>query len=290
MASTAVSAVAPGDGEGTTDEVSDARHETSELPSGSALQEDFGLFALAGGAHNPLPGADGGIRCECARCAAWTLYISHGGPGGVRQYEVFTREFVDALARAISALAAALHASLDARALRVLELGAGSGRLAHHLRAALAQLGCGSDSLLVIASDISPATGHFPLHFPVLESDYRASLARCLPDVVLVSWMPLGQDWSACIRSTPSVKAFFLVGETSGALCGDAQYTWGRAARGTTAQPTVPARVGGWTMRELAEVSMVQLCMIDEPWDNVRHSRTVLSVRDERTLALLHES
>lgn len=264
-----------------------------ELLAARDLERRFGLFGAAAGsdAHELAPGARGSVSCGCARCAAWSRFIQHGALSGAKQYEVFTRELVSGLARALVALRAALQPA--GRALRVLELGAGDGRLARHIRRELARRGPGPEGVLVVASDAAepgarsrPAASAAP-ECPVLVADYRAALARCAPDVVLVCWMPLGHDWTGAIRASPSVRAYLLVGDASGALCGEPSGTWGISERGAAggARAALPARAHGWHVRELEALSEAQLCMADEPWSNVRHSRTVLVAREEGVLA-----
>lgn len=259
-----------------------------DLPTARELERRFGLFggAASAGGHELITSEGGSVRCACTRCLAWAEFINHGLAGNDRQsstkqYEVFTRELVAGLAGVLLSLRAALQAELPGgRELRVLELGAGSGRLAHLLRAELASRGPGPEGVLLIASDILERDPGAKPRYPILAADYRQALKLCMPDVVLACWMPLGDDWTAAMRQTPSVHAYLLVGDTSGVLCGDPVKTWGRSARSRATHAAVPERAHGWHLRELVSLSECQLCMADEPWSNLRHSRTVLAVRD----------
>jgi hypothetical protein len=309
----------------------------STLPSAGALEARFGFFASAdSAAHEVRPAdVDGRCTCPCARCTAWSSFLRGTSGGGAprgpdqrhaRQYEVFTTDLVERLSFALISLRAHLRdpAPTPSTASRVLELGAGTGRLAHELRAALDR--AGEAEVLLIASDLREPRRHSPdeeyhvkpydaaaaAHadssadcesgggessgggeesvssaegaFPVLCADYRDALLCCTPDVAIVCWMPLGDDWTAALRACESVQAFLIIGDSTGMLCGQPHATWARARPALAGAP-IPPRLHGWHARELPSVSRIQLCMVDEPWDNVRHSRTVIVARDERVAA-----
>mmetsp|Transcript_19145 Transcript_19145/g.51541 ORF Transcript_19145/g.51541 Transcript_19145/m.51541 type:complete len:323 (+) Transcript_19145:29-997(+) len=275
------------------------------LPSVRDLESRFGFFTQPEGGDGPtsvhhelVPTAAGCVTCECVRCKTWAAFIETGGPGGTRQYEVLTREHVRGLAQLILHVRAHLVAAGglgQGQPLRVLELGAGNGRLAHALRVAMAsdhpsmkdaaQQDVSTDPpVLLVASDLHPRQGCFP----VLEMDYARALEVCAPDVALVSWMPLGHDWTHAVRASASVQALVLVGEAGAGVCGHPSLTWGVTPRNNNgALPRHERRrVRGWSLQELVALSDVQLCMLDEPWCFQRHSRTFIATRDER---LAHE-
>ena len=145
---------------------SHASPDDSSLPSCEALEKEFGLFDRGGDdtASQCTPCVDtrGRVSCACVGCARWMAYVG----GTLRadclvpacegstprpwptwpQYEVLTREHVAALADYLRSRAAHYcpthpHA-VDGhrRPLRVLEVGAGDGRLAHYLRKAIRTL------------------------------------------------------------------------------------------------------------------------------------------------------
>ena len=139
------------------------------LPSAIDLERDFGLFATDVVAHHassssssssspspacaPAVDARGVVSCACAGCARWRAFCEGALDEPAhrparRQYEVLTREHVGALAAYIHSRANALvpppppapgspARRRRRRALRVLEVGAGDGRLATHVRAAI---------------------------------------------------------------------------------------------------------------------------------------------------------
>jgi hypothetical protein len=79
----------------------------------------------------------------------------------------------------------------------------------------------------VVATD-SAARGLRILH-PVRRMTATAALAEFAPDVVLVSWMELGQDWTREVRATASVAEYLLIGEADAGSCGHAWLTWGHS-------------------------------------------------------------
>lgn len=98
----------------------------------------------------------------------------------------------------------------------VLEVGAGDGALSHHLRRR------GVDCT---ATD-SGSWRIFP-QFQVERLDVESALAKYRPTLVVAAWMPLGVDWTQAIRSTSSVQAYILIGESDGGACGHPWLTWG---------------------------------------------------------------
>ena len=87
---------------------------SSALPSSRDIEAEFGLYA--GDECDVEIDDEGDVRCACEGCARWKAYVSGtlGPPHPTwPQYEVFTREHM--------------------RALEVLEVGAGDGRLSRAL-------------------------------------------------------------------------------------------------------------------------------------------------------------
>ena len=168
---------------------------------------------------------------ECLGCVvvglnAFNVYCERHGI-----FELFSREYIDALSdhliqsavRNKSGAAAMLGENGDAP-LRVLEVGAGSGKLSAYLQRALeskGQLG----SFDVHATD--SGTWRIKPEFAVQKISYQRALAEFQPHVVLCSWMPSGDDWTAAFRSTPSVQEYILIGEVDDGCCGHPWLTWG---------------------------------------------------------------
>jgi hypothetical protein len=124
-------------------------------------------------------------------------------------YDLFTQEYVEALAQ-----------HLKGRKL-VLEVGAGSGRLAHLLRR---RLGSTTEVVATDSGGWSRMKGHRPT-YPVAKCDYNTALSIYEPDVVITSWMPMNQDWTTAFRQKPSVEEYILIGNPES--CGKSWESWG---------------------------------------------------------------
>ena len=197
------------------------------LPSAAALEAEYGLFCR--GAPHPMEIGDGGAAsCACARCGRWARFVRGEEPegGGWPRYEVLCTELVDGLAGWLRGVAASRPSTPSSPSppspLRVLEVGAGDGRLTHHLRAALA-----GAPVELVATD-SFARG-LAAAAPVAAVAYDAAVADAAfaPDVVLCCWMPLGEDWTRSFRARRSVRHYVLIGEVDDGCCGRPWQTWG---------------------------------------------------------------
>ena len=161
-------------------------------------------------------------------------------------YEVFTREHVAGLAEYFRARAADVigAGAARSRSLRVLELGAGSGALHRALAAATRALDAhaGSPRRAKTCSVTYHATDDYSFlarrprmvsdaaanekQSVVARLDYRDALraprGACdghPPDVVLICWHPIREDWTRTVRLTPSVFEYVLVGEPDFGAC-----------------------------------------------------------------------
>jgi hypothetical protein len=190
--------------------------------------------------------------------------------------------------------------------LRVLEVGAGDGRLAYHLNAALrAAAEDGSVTLHATDSDARGLLAASPAGALVEVAPCDASLlARCAPHLVLACWPPFGVDWTALFRAAPSVREYVLLGEPD--ICGTPWETWGDARhleRGSSgssgsssgssngdsvdagsasgsssdehAQRVPPYEADGFERVDLPALWRVQLCRTDERWRPRGVSRSV---------------
>ena len=148
---------------------------------------------------------------------------------------------------------------------RVLEAGAGNGELAHYLRRALHERGvpvslvaCDDGSWPLPRSDSGRTFGR------VERMDHRTALHSYRPHLVLVSWMPMGVDWTADFRACGSVGEYILLGECYDGAAGHNWHTWGNPAFASPrAEQPDPGGVGevapyeadGWVAEELIGVS-----------------------------------
>jgi hypothetical protein len=189
------------------------------LPTAADLTAHFSLYAPAGASHElTAPEA----RCGCEDCKRWAAHVKTGGPHGQPLYLVPTADLADGIARWLVKQQQDLGQPLVA-----LEVGAGDGALAHTLRCALSRLQSGNN-ITIIATD-SGARGLKTVEGaePVLKLDASKAAATFSPHVVIVAFMPLGVDWTAAFRATPSVRSYLLLGETDDGCCGRPWSTWG---------------------------------------------------------------
>ncbi len=139
-------------------------------------------------------------------------------------YEILTKEF-------IASLSGYIASQIAKRGLKepctILELGAGTGRLAHFLKRELEERV--PDRFSYHATD--NGSGEIPDQFGMVEPlDYAEALEKYKPNFVLVSWMPYEIDWSKTIRRTPTVEEYILIGEAGGCV-GHEWATWGDDTR-----------------------------------------------------------
>lgn len=148
----------------------------------------------------------------------WWYYIEN--PGRL-VYELFTDEYVTELAHYLG------RRGLEAgrgKMLRILEIGAGDGRLSHFLRQKFDLLGY--YDVEIIPTD----TGSWDLEFllPVARVESTpTALSTYSPDLVLCSWMIPDEDLSALFRKCPSVKEYVLIGPPNANIAGARWETWG---------------------------------------------------------------
>ena len=152
-----------------------ASEDLEDLPSAAAIEAEYSLYC-AGGEPHPMDLERGEARCSCDRCSRWDRFVRGEEPGGWRRYEVLTTELVAGLAAWLRGVTAASSHS-SASPLRVLEVGAGDGRLTQSLKRALA------DCPVWLAATDSFASGLRAVA-PVETLGYQEALAQHAPDVV----------------------------------------------------------------------------------------------------------
>jgi hypothetical protein len=192
------------------------------LPTSHDLVNEYRLFA-AGESH-PLEMANGSYTCHCDRCERWATFVGSGGSHGQPVYLIPTADLADGLASQLISL----QAEANKAPLRCLEVGAGDGMLAMHVKAALRRLGSGMKLVpTLVATDSGRRGLEAAPGAEVLRMDVAAALAEIRPDVVLCAFMPLGEDWTALFRQTASVHTYCLLGEVDDGCCGRPWATWG---------------------------------------------------------------
>jgi len=291
--------------------------DAAALPSASHLEREFGLFNPEGSGCCPTVDATGAVTCTCSGCERWSKYVA--GTLGERwptykQYEVLTAEYVAQLARYLRGRRSEIIGDDDVgeplRSLRVLELGAGDGRLTRHLREALD----GHSVEVYATDDHSLGLARGVAHQIVVAADALDAIAAAggasgspvnigssnLPaacDVALVCWQPMGVDWTAAIRASASFQEYLLIGEVNDGICGHPRLTWGLeeddagdseddgTGEGAGRGHAMPSYVAdGWTRVDVTdELGGRQICRTDERWLSGRRSRSTSFRRGARS-------
>eukprot|EP01062_Namystynia_karyoxenos_P040260 TRINITY_DN29379_c0_g1_i1.p1 TRINITY_DN29379_c0_g1~~TRINITY_DN29379_c0_g1_i1.p1 ORF type:complete len:454 (+),score=122.84 TRINITY_DN29379_c0_g1_i1:59-1363(+) len=191
--------------------------------------------------------------------------------------------------RAVRSLAGLL-AELAGPSGGIVEVGAGSGRLAHFVNAEPSIAG------RMQATDAHAGDGHMESYGadaglqPPLRLGHAEAVRRLDPAVVVSQWMPEGQDWTAEWRKAPSVRHYVLLGEADGGQCGAAWATWGRRASEFAQPPPAwlggaepaagvpaPYAADGWSRRCCAETSRWMIGMGDTQGGGPTTQAVVLS-------------
>jgi len=192
-------------------------------------------------------------------------------------YEFLTSDFVNLLAKyLIDRVELLQRAQLKKKVVKILEVGAGDGRLTYFLREAMADL----PHVDIMATDLrknaTPEAETSRCFAPVYSFGYREALEKFRPNIVICSWMPMGIDWTASFREQTNVSEYVLIGETDWGVCGHPLKTWGMRVPGSsTGHDVCPSyEVDGFHRVPLGDVSDVQLSRYDGAlfWGN---SRTV---------------
>jgi len=150
----------------------------------------------------------------------------------MHMHELLTLEMVDALAEHILTTLNQVNSTATTLPV-VLELGCGSGVLAHHLGIRL----CGK-ATVVGCDDFTnqiPTTTLFDTtetettcnNVTLVQCSASDALNKYSPTIVLCSWMPSGIDFTEQIRQTEHVQEYLLVGIANTSTCGDEWATWG---------------------------------------------------------------
>ena len=183
-------------------------------------------------------------------------------------FEFLNEEFLNAFSDYLSQRAKELGASEEAP-ITVLEVGAGNGRLTYFLQKKLEERLPGQ--VKVVASD----SGKWGIKtaFPVDVIEHKEALKKYKPKIVVFSWMPYGEDYTADMRAETSVEEYLLIGETDGGCCGNEWETWGSSYGNDEEVP--PYKADGFMRSDLEDLSSQQICRTDQPSQGYYHSSTV---------------
>jgi len=191
--------------------------ERADIPSTAALEYEYGLFGASD--SHALTFDAGVVCCSCEQCTKWAAYVACGNEHGQPYYLIPTLELVRALCDWLCVVAVSAQ-----RPLRVLEVGAGDGALAHHLQIALEARHA---PITIVATD-SMSRGLHPVPGAHISCrDATEAVTEHEPQIVLCAFMPLGMDWTRSFRACESVEAYLLLGETDDGCCGRPWATWG---------------------------------------------------------------
>ena len=180
--------------------------------------------------------------------------------GGSDRYELVTSELIARLTNYFFNRKESL--GITGRPLKILELGAGDGKLALSL---LTQLKDSRPGQFIVKA-VDNGYGAIP-SLPIVENrEADEALTTEQPDIVLMSWAPT--DWTPLIRELRSVREYILIGDPvcCGVSPGEAYGAYGRSlVRDREPAPDFlwpedEALLGtGFTHRWLEDISQIQL-------------------------------
>lgn len=207
---------------------------------------------------------------EHRRDNAWWQYCHDPSS---QHFEVLTREYVAGLGGYLAKRAIELQYSED-RPMRVVEVGAGNGRLSHFLNRHLTDNNPG----LAIVLPIDSGQWNIQPTFPVETMTHARALRDYEPDVVLCSWMLPKTDLTRDFRATQSVHEYILIGIPYGTLVGNGFETWGEDPMyyWEDLKRQTPYEADGFERSEVEGVSgSLQLSRLDNPPDDCSRSATI---------------
>ena len=111
------------------------------------------------------------------------------------------------------------------------------------------------------------------MKFPVEKISHLDALNKYKPDIVISSWMELGQDWTSSFRACSSVQEYILIGEADSGVCGRLWETWGVGSRSRGKRRRPPFEQDGFTRHNLF---VPQIGRTDDPWNRRSRSSTVI--------------
>ncbi|MFH1631645.1 MAG: hypothetical protein ABIA47_01285 [bacterium] len=164
-------------------------------------------------------------------------------------HEILTREYIEALASHIADRIIEIKDNV-VLPVRILEVGGGDGRLTHHLQVAVQERLGNDTNAVFIATDLEvPHDGQE--HWSE-EMSYEDALKQFNPHVVISSWMPPSQDWTADFRKTKSVQEYIMLGEFDCVADPYGAESWDDH--------------DDFKGSHIKEAEKNQVCYLDEPW------------------------
>eukprot|EP00977_Amphora_coffeiformis_P009878 scaffold2276_cov160-Amphora_coffeaeformis.AAC.16 len=166
-----------------------------------------------------------------------------------RQFQFWTREYIAKLGDYL------LQRCEGQSNMTILEVGAGDGLLTallqdyvqnhakmgekrrHPKRAGkgIKKSAAMKDPLVELPKFVATDNGSWSIRkkATVMKMDYQQALETCAmegdgtPLIVLCSWMPMSDDWTAAFRKNSAVVEYILIGEADDGQCGEHWETWG---------------------------------------------------------------
>eukprot|EP00026_Physarum_polycephalum_P005941 Phypoly_transcript_05980.p1 GENE.Phypoly_transcript_05980~~Phypoly_transcript_05980.p1 ORF type:complete len:535 (+),score=71.85 Phypoly_transcript_05980:184-1788(+) len=187
--------------------------------------------------------------------ATWYYYVENIGH---LVYELWTEEYINALAEYLGRRCDVRGEKLY----RIVEIGAGDGRLTYFLRKKLDELG--HHNIDIIATDTGAWESDTWL--PVARvADTASTLKKYNPKMVICSWMVPNVDLTKEFRAHPSVDEYVLIGPPNGDISGSSWETWGHST--DKAPNAVPPYVeDGFQRYYLKYVSLFQIAQNSGPY------------------------
>ncbi len=135
---------------------------------------------------------------------------------GSHVYEILTVEFIEQFGSYIGQIIDKLYAK-NGLPVRIVEMGAGNGRLSYFLNQMLQKKYPGRYEWKAIDSGQSERWGHVKPGslFPIEQVDAEQALDMLNPQVVITSWMPKGTGWDRYYAQKKSVQEYILIGQPS---------------------------------------------------------------------------
>jgi len=172
-------------------------------------------------------------------------------------YELWTDEYITALAQYIGRRCEVTGENLY----RIVEIGAGDGRLTHFLRKKFDELGY--HNIDIIATDTGAWASDSWLPVTKVE-DTPATLQKYKPKMVICSWMIPREDLSKEFRDQSTVEEYILIGPPNGDIAGATWDTWGAGDQSSIDPP--PYTVDGFQRYDLKYVSLFQIAQNSGPY------------------------
>lgn len=138
------------------------------------------------------------------------------------RFELLTKEYIRNLATYLLGRLSDLQKDGISHPL-ILEIAAGDGRLSYFLGEELRHYNF--EPFSIIATDDQSWQQPINIPFPVTKLPYLEALQLHSPNIVICSWMPQGEDFTAAIRKSPSVNEYILISDPN--VCGHPWKTWG---------------------------------------------------------------